>query len=77
MLLQEEEDECSSHDEALSDEDNASRSWTKPLKKGTELRLQGVKVSQSIATLQCTRAKLSIQCTRCKHVMDITCGQKQ
>ena len=74
--LSHEEEEVSTSDEEQEEEEKVL-GWSKPLKKGTELRLQGVKLSQSVATLQCTRARLSIQCTRCRHVMDITCGQKQ
>ena len=53
------------------------KSWSKPQKRGTEVRLQGVKLATTVATLRCSRLKLSVQCTRCRHVMDITCSDKR
>ena len=82
--MEEEEEEgdfvsSGSEDDSEGDCENSKRQsgWSRPLKRGTEVRLQGMRMSETVATLQFSRVKLTLQCTRCKHVVDTSCSQKQ
>ena len=43
-----------------------------PAKRGTEVRLVGVRLSEGVATVQCSSLKLVLACSRCKAPQDVT-----
>ncbi len=68
---QEEEEDVSEED--VSDEEQVVTSavTTVPTKAGTEIRLVGLSLSQSVATVTFTTPKIVVACGRCKQQEDV------
>ena len=43
-----------------------------PAKRGTEIRLRGLCLSEGVGTVLCGSVKLVLQCTRCRTHQDVT-----
>ena len=43
-----------------------------PAKRGTEIRLLELQLSEGVGTVQCGAVKLVVGCTRCKGQQDVT-----
>lgn len=62
---------CSSEEDLTDSEEEVQSGLTLPSKHGTEVRLHGLKISQSIATVSFADPKIVVGCTRCKTQEDV------
>lgn len=70
-------EESSSGEESESpDQDRASASVHHP-KRGTEVRLVGLTLSENVGVVSCMLLKLTMRCTRCKHPQDVCIRPEQ
>ena len=78
----EEYDSASCEEPASSDESNSTdqhKTVTRVHhpKRGTEVRLVGLTLSENVGVVSCILLKLTMQCTRCKHPQDVCIRPEQ
>ena len=62
---------CSSEEDSTDSEEEVQSALTLPRKHGTEVRLHGLNISQSVATVSFANPKIVVGCARCKTQGDI------
>ena len=70
-------EESGSGDESNSPDQRKTGTRVHHPKRGTEVRLVGLTLSENVGVVSCVLLKLTMQCTRCKHAQDVCIRPEQ
>ena len=75
-IKDEDNDSATSSDD---DDDDATTNmkYVSPVKRGTELRLLDIKLSEGVGTIQMSVIKVTVECSRCKCQTDLLCKENK
>ena len=61
------------------DDDDATTNmkYVSPVKRGTELRLVDIKLSEGVGTIQMSVIKVTVECSKCKCQTDLLCKENK
>ena len=51
--------------------------YVSPVKRGTELRLVDIKLSEGVGAIQMSIIKVTVECSRCKCQTDLLCKENK
>ena len=71
------EEEEDSDGESEGEEEERRGAPLLPAKRGTEIRLLELQLSEGVGTVQCAAVKLVVGCTRCKAQQDVTASAER
>ena len=68
---EQEEEDSEEEEESEGEEEEQKSAPLLPAKRGTEIRLLELQLSEGVGTVQCGVVKLVVGCTRCKAQQDV------
>ncbi|XP_019860660.1 PREDICTED: uncharacterized protein LOC109588988 [Amphimedon queenslandica] len=78
-IKDEDNDSATASDDDDDEDDVATTNmkYVSPVKRGTELRLVDIKLSEGVGTIQMSVIKVTVECSRCKCRTDLLCKENK
>uniref|UniRef100_A0A1X7TSI2 C3H1-type domain-containing protein n=1 Tax=Amphimedon queenslandica TaxID=400682 RepID=A0A1X7TSI2_AMPQE len=76
-IKDEDNDSATASDDDDDDVATTNMKYVSPVKRGTELRLVDIKLSEGVGTIQMSVIKVTVECSRCKCRTDLLCKENK
>ena len=76
-IKDEDNDSVTGSDDNDDDVTTTNMKYVSPVKRGTELRLVDIKLSEGVGAIQMSIIKVTVECSRCKCQTDLLCKENK
>ena len=76
-IKDEDNDSVTASDDDDDDVTTTNMKYVSPVKRGTELRLVDIKLSEGVGAIQMSIIKVTVECSRCKCQTDLLCKENK